>query len=835
MRKFLQRWKEQQSNKGSSLVMVVSIVAIVGILAFSLLTISLITYKMKATNMNSKKNFYDAEKVMDDISLGLQEDISKAAGEAYAWTLTNFSANGATEDVRRSNYVNKFHEELLSLIRDTSGTSSYAIYYKLDHLKDMVSPEAKADANSLTITAAGNLNIINQDTSAGTYTLKNLQVTYTDKKNYTTQIQTDIVLSCPQLAFDQNSTVPLDLTTYALVANDQTTTAGTNVNIKGSAYLGNKGAEVSPGTSITFENPTDTSASRIITAGNVEVKQGGNLMVNSRYQLWARSLILDGSTANVSGQTYLNNDIVLDTLKSASDYISSDLTMSGSLFAYGNPKTADSAEIYRDVYTSNKTTYETRFQKASEAFFSDGILSESSSDKSLLQTKEADFSSAILINGRKASVDFSGLSEMVIAGNAYVGASLKDSSSTGISNEDVKMGESLSLKSNQRAYLVPAEFIAPYCDNGGRNPMTQKTYTDLNTEMAQKLGVSEDDLTLMDYVKADASAVPAIPDKLAKLGVVNIRRAVYKVSPLDPDQNMIYFFLVFNNEESANTFAQSYWAEDKNLSSLRAHIYPDYNDLISTNPSVVSTKYPDGVLENPENYNVYFNGGVVLASEPNQKDLSKFYPGTLSQSNKYPNLTQDEINYQQTFAALRHKLTVDFSGLTEQESKQTIYQNIVVPDMTNLPTNTSEHPKAGLSTSETQRVFKQDGDASTKMCAVVVNGDYSVPASGEEGGYPIHVIIAKGDVTVPEGCTYTGLLIAGGKVTLNLNANLTADSSLAQQALRITESATGTSTCAADFLINGSMYLIGDNGSSSEDSDEIQFSDYISYSNWTKQ
>ena len=111
MRKLLQRWKERQSNNGSSLVMVISIVAIIGILAFSLLTVTLITYKMKNTNMNSKRNFYDAEKVLDDISLGLQADISKAAGEAYAWTLENFSGDSTTEEIRRSNYVNKFYDD----------------------------------------------------------------------------------------------------------------------------------------------------------------------------------------------------------------------------------------------------------------------------------------------------------------------------------------------------------------------------------------------------------------------------------------------------------------------------------------------------------------------------------------------------------------------------------------------------------------------------------------------------------------------------------------------------------------------------------------------------
>ena len=96
MRDFLRRWKEQKSNKGSSLVMVMAIVAIVGVLAFTLLTVSLITYRMKNTNMNSKKNFYDAEKVLDNISIGLQHDISDCMSAAYVKTMQ--SAKGQTND-----------------------------------------------------------------------------------------------------------------------------------------------------------------------------------------------------------------------------------------------------------------------------------------------------------------------------------------------------------------------------------------------------------------------------------------------------------------------------------------------------------------------------------------------------------------------------------------------------------------------------------------------------------------------------------------------------------------------------------------------------------------
>ncbi|MGN0416142.1 MAG: hypothetical protein ACI4FX_11735 [Agathobacter sp.] len=775
-------------------MMVISIVAIIGILAFTLLTVSLITYRMKVTNMNSKKNFYSAEQVVDDISLGLQQDISSAAGEAYTWTLEHFSTSDA--GTRKYNYVNKFQDVLLGKIEDTTPgvSNAYALHYDVSHLNNMVSPEAKTDARTCSVEAAGNLNVINQDTDKGTFTIKNLKVTYVDNRNYMTQIQTDIVLSCPVMDFDQTSTAPLDLTSYALVANEKTQTIGNNIELTGSAYLGNQGALVGSGTGITFKQPADGGSGRLITADNMVVKNGGQLTVEDGYQTWARSLVVDSASADMKGLTYLNNDVVV----SNSIKTSTNLKMGGRLYAYGNTSTSDLAEIY---------------DKDAKLFQAANVT-----------TDPADFSSAVLINGKQATIDFSGLEGMTIAGNAYVGASLNESSNT-----DVQMGESLSLKSDQRAYLVPAEYIAPYCKYGEKNPMSQTAFNNLQNEIMTTYNYSSaNDITLWDYIRRDKDAVDAIPESLAKEGVVGIRKAVYRFAYSESAQpeNMVYFFLVFDSTSSANDFAEKHWNE--NLSSVQGRIYPNYSDDDPTNQfsdPVLSITYPN--LDLPNEYDFYYNGSVLV---PDGAD-TKFYPGKLKEvTGKYATLSTEEWNYQQTFASLRHKLTVDWNSMTSDELSKTVYQNLVVADMANLADSTKESIHSG-----DKKVFLQDGDDTTRMSAVVSNQDsYSIPDSAAisylGSSYPIHLVIARGDVTIPAGCNFTGLIIAGGEVTIGTGAKLTADSDLAQQALRIKSG----STYPADFLKDGSAYLASDIGES-EDDDGIELSDYVTYSNWTKQ
>ncbi|MCI7321831.1 MAG: 3,4-dihydroxy-2-butanone-4-phosphate synthase [Lachnospiraceae bacterium] len=778
-------------------MMVISIVAIIGILAFTLLTVTLITFQMKNTNMNSKKNFYSAEQVLDDISVGLQHDVSTAVGKAYAYTLENFS--NVNEATRKTNYINKFQEELLNLIQQ-SGDTSLNRHYSVDHLKTMISSEVSSAAKTLTVEAAGGANALNQDTEAGTFTIKNLSVTYLDDRGYMTQINTDIVLSCPQIEFDQMSTSPLDLTTFAMVANEKTKSTGLGVEVEGNAYLGNAGLEVDSAGSLTF-NPQGTSGSRLITADNMSAKQGSTLTVNDGIQTWARGVVVDSSTVELQGTTYLNNDIVLQNSAGGT----ANLTMKGLLYAYGNPSTAQNvAEVYKD----DTKTFQLADHNATNTGYGD--------------VHQADFSSSILINGNNAKVDLSGLSEMILAGNSYIGASLKDSN-----NSDILIGESLSLKSDQRAYLVPNGYIASYCEQyGGRNPMTGEEFTKLQEEMMQKLGYSSaNQIKDVDYVKPSADAADSIPQSLLRLGVTGIRKGVYQVSVgtgAQPKQ-MVYFFLEFDSEKSAADYANTYYGKQENLNSLIGRLYP-LSDVGNYDIQRYEILYPED-KDVPNNFGFYYNGSVLVP----KGEETKFYPGKLEQADSL-NLTQKAISYQNTFASLRHKLTVDSTGISASDRAKTIYQYLVVPDMAHM-SDSAKNISSG-----NKKIFKQDEVTGVldKMCAVVVNnhGGSAYHLTGtEDVGYPVRVVIASGDVVVTTGTDFKGLIVAGGTVTLEQGAKLTADTALAQQALRIAD---GTIS-AADYLIDGHIYTIGGTESEEDDNNEIRLSDYVTFDNWSKQ
>ena len=193
-RTYSQRLKERKwNNKGSSLALVITIMSIVGILGVVLLSVSLMTFRMKNTYMNSQKNFYDAERVMDTIQLGLQQDVAEAAGTAYAYTLENYA--DVDEDVRKQKYIDTFETEILNRI--SVGSGAYARTYNLEHLKSLVPQEIKDSAKNKSsdisplVSSSDGRCALNQDLNAGTLTIKNLRVIYVDSNDYMTQIQTD--------------------------------------------------------------------------------------------------------------------------------------------------------------------------------------------------------------------------------------------------------------------------------------------------------------------------------------------------------------------------------------------------------------------------------------------------------------------------------------------------------------------------------------------------------------------------------------------------------------------------------------------------------------------
>lgn len=820
MQKRLQQWKEQKLNKkkdndkGAAMVLVITTIAVIGILVVTLLSVTMITLRMKVTQMRSQKNFYNAESALDDINVGLQKRVADAAGAAYTFTLEHYSdADAAT---RQSNFMSLFEKELLknnppsgqSLV-DNAHSTMYAKLYDKTTLQGMVSAEVQNAAKTCQVDAAGgaNGNVLNLDSTAGTYTFKNVVVTYINQEDYMSVIQTDIVVTCPPIDFNQTATSPLDLTSFILVANEQSQISGGDINIAGSAYLGTDdestsrcAADYRTGT-VTFESIGDNT--RLITGGTMYASQGADVVIKGPCTTWAKNVDVDDAAVSLgvagtnsdgtsvpAGVTYLSNDISMGN--------SSRVTAGGELIAYG-------------TLTNAIGTY----------------------GSAAVDSNPAAYSSAILINGKNTTLDLNGLDSFIIAGNAYVNAernSIAQSVNRLGENKNVPMGESIAMKSDQRAYMVPAKFIAPFCASGGVNPMLGTKYQQLEQELADTFyGGDRTKVQSLDFLRASATSPQGVPADLAQYGVKGIQKEVY---PMNSGTQMVYFFLIFDSQKDVNEFAESYFAQEKNLSALRGRV--------ATNRYNTNINYPT-VFKDKENeltdYTFYYNGCVIVPDGVNTRVLS----GKLSyMTSEYSVRLQEEtVNHQLSFAALRHKLVA--GPVSQEELNRSVYDNIVLPMV-------SADPKKNIP-SGSKKVFELHAGGGVApeaaMCAVVVNNrggstyvvgnptnDAKREATEQCGSerLPVHVVIASGDVEVR--CNFNGMIIAGGRIIIdNQNKSLKADSNLTQQALRIEDS---NGIRAVDYLVAGESCLSGGAGGASGEESGVAFSEYVTYSNWTK-
>lgn len=801
MEKSWRRSREQrQNNRGSSIVLVVGALAVVGTFAVILLSLSLMNYRMKHVNLQAQDNFYDAEKVLDEIRAGLAVDVADAAGAAYQETLEKYSK--LSVDERKEHYAQTFSTRMLSssLISPTN-----AGQWNPDYLRSLVSAETKAgtkDGNGLTIESVDGLYFLNQDTTTGNFTIKRLKITYVDKNDYMTEIRTDINIDCPEIDYAQTTKVP-ELTTYCIVAQNKTSATGltaTGVEIKGNAYLGNQGTDFN-NSSIKFK-PNGESG-YLTTGGEFKAYNGANITADSGLEVWGRDLYLDSAswasieTGTGNCKLYLNDDLTL-----ANHYGTSvSATLKGEVYAYGNPDNVRGSGVYVD----NKE-----------------VLNAPSGSAITFQTDVANnpenYSSAFLINGKNATLDLRGITQMQIAGNAYVAAKKQAADQ----NEfDVMMGESVALKADQRAYLVPAENMAPDCESGGMNPMNSKDYLGdegqkgLCQEVAEYHGITKD-AVLSDPTWLIKDKDGKIFSDLEKRGVVGVRQAYFPTNIGGTDITMVYFFMVFKNAAYARDYATkegSIEDGDAGYFVARADEVRVRIDDAHYNTDVF---YPSGVAAS-DPLICYFNGSILYADSANRN--GGFLTGRCTSAGKTPTqLAREQNRNQEKYAALCHMLKVDYTELAANEKGQSVYDNLVKKDY--LRTNASG----------AERIFTRETSGEK---TIVTNENYEI---NDMTDTDVHVVIAGGTVRVSR--SFTGLILAGGDIIFtNPNITIQSDSSLVKKALAGKNASYGDLR-PVDFLYGGEQYLNPEDrniNSSDVDNSSVNYLDSITYSNWKKQ
>ena len=431
------------------MILVLVCLFMVSLIGAMLLSTTLINHKMKLTQKQASGNFYDAEAVMEEVTVKTRQTLMDAYRAAYENLLIHYLDAQVASD-RQAYFILDIANRLgLSPeVRAELGTDVY-IARNIGSFADVL-----AEVNTQ-LGGRGRLEFAPADTICidvreQSFRLKDVMLQFTDTNGYETKIRTDLVLkvAMPDDSFADSGTQInryvddyVVITDSNIVADSSGTggAGGTIAKVNGSLYAG-KNLQVEAGLALVGERLV-VGESLLLSDGSQLTASTGTMEYNG---IWARNIELSGGRMNLTGDCY----VVDDTTFSAEN---SELTISGGGY-YG--------------YSYSEHTEGNPY-----------------------------LSSAILINKPNNTLDLSAADTLWLAGNAYIRETklFDDPASLEAAAAGVIEGESVAYKNLQSAYLLPGCCIVGV----GHNPVM----------MTQTFSKKQGDILTAPYLISEAGKI----------------------------------------------------------------------------------------------------------------------------------------------------------------------------------------------------------------------------------------------------------------------------------------------------------------------------------------
>ena len=834
-------WKKRarKQNRGFSLLTVIVAVSFIGILGLLVLYMALSNFQMKITDLKGKDSFYTAERAIEEIRVGLQEDVGNSMSEAYIKVLETYNKDGSSKDVvldkqRQSEFVNEFIKKLAARLQNGTDQSEYSLEYLTAYL-DLNNSDKFDDTKEtlLVTTPSDKTPVMTKDKNSGIL-LKNLKVIYVDPKGYASVIETDIRLGIPKVQFPTPSTLP-DLMNMIVVADQGIVceAGGTDATtISGSIYSGilkdisdNTILENNPRTSIWVKpgaNLDIQNGEKIVSAGEIYTGQNATFISETGVTLWAEGVKLSSAQVNLLGTTYLSDDLTIESGNS------SKVTVQGEYYGYGSPTSA------------RRSLNQYLYNDANDRW----------SDTAL--------SSAIVINGKNTTLDLSGVRKMMLAGRSYIGTSNVNSISGKNNDNDIMMGESITVKGTQLAYLLPPELI---------DTSKLKNTSDSEEEIDIK-----NPMSYLDYEKCGLMSMSSVPvkmdEKVEALGNQSLNDiGVDSQKPVQEvfynnnvDEGYVYFYLNFSDTSEGNRAASDFM-----------YNYYMNNSTVKTNIDKYLSFYFNNMntgikVKDMKNYIRYVTNGNVLSYQGGEAEEN----GTSAQGKTSPEssqaLLQEQENYQDTWYALNRKMITsvdllntdvkDSDGLLhdETDSSRSVFDNLVnekemIQFLQQKRPGTLDYTfEASEDDGGLQAIMTHNGKSSTFQ---VKNADGTVVTNTVTGtdtalkvdsgmAQKLRLIVCTGDVEIGAGVHFQGIIMAKGKITLGAGASLESSPLEAAKVFQA-QMASDENMSPKSFFWEGDKYVLGNTNTSNETtdtgrvSDTYDLADCVTYENWRKE
>lgn len=681
-----------KDDRGASLLAVLILMVVVSAIAVVITKITIVNIQMKEVERGTKKNFYSADAIMDDLRTGAREQAETALENAYADVLQHYvdytSGGKNAQDVFKQNYMNgleKYFADPMKTPVDTTNEQGNVVYrvagYDADKVKGCI-----LDGTQQGCFVAPADPKYEIDYGVGTFTLKDVRVVYKDAQDYETTITTDLVFSTPDMNFSGQSQVK-EFMKYALIADDQINVNASNVTVDGSVYAG-VGGIVASG------NGTGELKGRmILTRGDIVADMGSKLTVgNGNSSIWAENLMTTGKSAatlDVNGNMYVADDLALNAKESK-------VTLQGNYYGYN----------FQKNYGVGDTV-----------------------------ATDADFSSAIMINGKSSSLNIQNLKYLLLAGRTFIARGNNSS------NTDIQMGESIAARTNQLAYYVPERYVKV---ESGESTLLKWNDAPQNVTIGEK-----------EYPIGESDYAASIHVDLVKLdGWLN------HANPIVPYYytNGVNYYLNFKSQQDANEFYAAYYAGNTGKAGGLAGTYLDKDALIIDEHNKMIMTLSGDIMYRTKPEEMFQEKAVTIEPD-NWKDSAGLlwdYCSKLAVSYKSLELGLKDFGQSVTPDQVRFSVTDENGHEKIDKSIDPLFDKLI--DRSALQEEIAKHKNPG---DAGFTVYHPADD----VYLIDNTGVYDLPTSITKG-----IVVATGSVKVSGN--FEGLIISGGKVTFDANVQV---------------------------------------------------------------
>ena len=672
-----------QDDSGSAFVFVIIGVMFTSILGATVLSMATNYVITVVVDNYHTDNFYQTDGLIAEIRSGLEEVAGRSNESAYMEIVENYNSSSTSmQEEYGKKFLSGIMSELTGSVITWDGTDAISGSFDITPIREMTRRPDNV------ISSIGG-DVLSYEFHSDDVTkemflrIHGLRVDYTDEQGYRTNICTDIDIAVPDYGFEGDDTLE-EAKNYIVISDGQlavnNTVGGQPNSVKGVEFVGNvytggvkdsnngydAGIIIDPQSKASFRSKT------IISRGSVEMSTGSSLNMegkNSYGDLWVKNILLKSAgdpNSTLNSRLSLNNNAyVLDDL--TIDDNNTSINIAGKYYGYSyNKENSPSAGAQTSAY-----------------------------------------SSAILVNGKNTYLTTTGLTKLVLAGRTFVSRNNKDGNPV---VSDIMMGESLAVKSNQIAYMLPDKYIKQE-----HNPLAMSEITDVDTIV--------DDCV-----------------NIGSLEVSDIWQYLDHSNPVAANFNneggYVFLYLNFKNQVSANEYFADYYSNSENKDNLdeRAETYISTLDPSGMKLSAslyllagnIIHNYYEGTSGSSKIEADYFNG----SGDPNAELLQD---GAKKMQNYLgKQLTLLNSGYKSSFGTYRYEL------MNPTDQKELVKDVII--DFSELTAPVSHY------------------DDETGGTIFFTPGDYTVDGSIRKG-----LIVSGGNVSVQ--ADFEGLIIAKGVVT----------------------------------------------------------------------